>query len=191
MFMHSIGRMIGRCLIGMVTWGIGLCALIGCAASAPAFPVTEGFRCEADALCDGERFSGTLTRETSGALRWEMTAPASVSGWTFLWDGEALTLNLQGLSYVIDPAAMPDTAPVRVLTTAADAIARMDRQSGPAAAADGTGRTVGDCSAGTFTLSSDPATGFWRTLSVPESGVEIRFSAFAATEAPPPEPSAG
>lgn len=180
--MHTIGKMIGRLWIGMCLWGIGLCALFGCAASAPAFPVTEHFRCEADVRLGEQTFSGTLTRAAAGTLKWEINAPASVSGWTFLWDGETLTLSVPGLSYAVEAAALPETAPARVLLTALDAVARLDRQTGTVAAADGAGRTVGTCSAGTFTLLSDPDTGFLRALSVPEQGVEIRFSAFAGID---------
>ena len=116
--MQTIGRTVGRVFIGMCLWGIGLCVLFGCAASAPAFPVTEHFRCEADVVCGGERFSGTLVRGAAGTLRWEMTAPESVRGCAFGWDGEALTLTAQGLSFAVEPTSLPETAPVRVLLSA-------------------------------------------------------------------------
>ena len=164
----------------MCLWGIGLCALFGCAASAPAFPVIEHFRCEADVQLSEQTFTGTLTRAAAGTLKWEMNAPASVSGWVFLWDGEAVTLSVQGLSASVEPAALPETAPVWVMATALDTVARMDR-SGTVAAADGAVRTVGECSAGSFVLLSDPETGFLRSLSVPERTLTIRFSAFAET----------
>ena len=179
--MRTIGKAIGRWIMWMCLWGIGLCVLIGCAASAPAFPVIEEFRCEAAIELSGQTFSGTLTRASAGTLTFEMTAPDSVSGWTFRFDGEAVTLTLQGLSYAVEPAALPNTAPVRVLATALDAVARTDRKTAPVAAADGVGRTVGRCSAGSFVLLSDPKTGFLRELSVPEALLEIRFSAFSET----------
>lgn len=180
--MQTIGRTVGRVFIGMCLWGIGLCVLFGCAASAPAFPVTEHFRCEADVVCGGERFSGTLMRGAAGTLRWEMTAPESVRGCAFGWDGEALTLTAQGLSFAVEPTSLPETAPVRVLLSALDAVALTDRQTAPIAASDGAARTAGRCSAGSFVLLSDPATGALRALSVPERAVEIRFSAFAKTD---------
>ena len=179
--MHTIGKTIGRFFIGTCLWGIGLCALVGCAASAPAFPVTEGFRCEADVCLSGETYSGTLTRAAAGTLTWEMTAPASVRGWIFRVDGETVTLSVQGLSYAVEPASLPETAPVRVLATALDAVTRMDRRAGTVAAEDGAGRTVGTCSAGSFVLVSDFDTGCLRSMSLPERGMEIRFSAFSKT----------
>ena len=180
--MRTIGKSVGRGILWMCLWGIGLCALFGCAASAPAFPVTEPFRCEAAVRLSGQTFSGTLTRVAAGTLTFEMNVPPSLCGWTLRFDGETVTLSMQGLSYEVEPAGLPDTSPVRVLATALDAIARQDPPTAPVADADGAGRTVGTCSAGTFVLLSDPDTGFLRSLSVPEQSLTIRFSAFARTE---------
>jgi len=177
--MHTIGKTIGR-IIGLSLWGIGLCALFGCAASAPAFPVTGDFRCEAQVNLQGQTYCGTLTRAAAGTLTFELNAPESVRGWTFRLDGETVTLTLQALSYTVDPAAMPAAAPVRVLVSALDTVARME-PGVTVTAADGAGRTAGSCSAGTFVLSSDPETGFLRALTVSEAGLDIRFSAFTVT----------
>ena len=166
-------------------WGIGLAILTGCAVAAPAFPVTESFSCRADVSLEGQAVGGTLTRSAAGTLRWELDTPASLAGWTLSADGEGLTLELGELSYSVEADAMPAAAPVRVLMTALDAVSRRDGETETTAAEDG-GRTVGACSAGAFVLVSDNETGALRSLSVPECGLTIRFSAFAASAASDP-----
>ena len=64
---------------------------------------------------------GHLTRLTTGTLSLDIDEPETLKGMTMQWDGETVSVKMYGLSFGLDPAAVPETALGRSLLAALDA----------------------------------------------------------------------
>lgn len=67
------------------------------------------------------RVKGHLTRMSAGTLKMEFTEPATLNGMSMEWDGETISVKYAGLSFGVDPAAVPESALGKGLLDALDA----------------------------------------------------------------------
>lgn len=81
-------------------------------------PVTTGFECDADLTYRDMQVKGHLTRLTTGTLTLDIDEPETLKGMTMQWDGETVSVKMYGLSFGLDPAAVPETALGRSLLAA-------------------------------------------------------------------------
>lgn len=58
---------------------------------------------------------------SAGTLKMEFTEPATLNGMSMEWDGETSRSKLAGLSFGVDPAAVPESALGKGLLDALDA----------------------------------------------------------------------
>lgn len=141
-------------------------------------PVTTGFECDVDVQYQDMDVKGHLTRTSAGTLRMDVTEPATLNGLTMEWDGNDITLKLHGLSFGVNPDAIPQSALGKSMLEAFDAALGI-RGSGKVTK-DGVS-TTGQSAAGQFELTSDPDTGALLTLKIPSSELTATFSNFQMT----------
>ena len=135
-----------------------------------AQPVTDGFTC-AVAIDYGElSLKGQLSRMTDGRLLATFTEPSSLSGVAISWDGEEMAMELGGLCVPVNADNVPQSALVKSLLGVLTA-ELVDGEVGH----DGVTYS-GEIDGKTYTVTCDETTGFIRTLSVPQDGLEVTFS---------------
>lgn len=138
-------------------------------------PVTAGFECDMDVQYRDMDVKGHLTRQTAGTLRMEVTEPASLNGLSMEWNGENVQLRLHGLSFDVDPSAIPQSALGKGILGALDTALGLheDRTVTEEGVA-----TKGSSLDGEFTLVSDPETGSLLSLTIPSLELTAQFSNF-------------
>lgn len=147
--------------------------------TAEVAPVGNDFTCTIAAEYKDMKLAGTLVRQTTGMLKLTFTEPDSLAGVTSLWDGETVQLQLDGMSFSVDPDAVPESALGEELIAALDAAVR-----GEGAATRENGQLVirGTGSNGDYVLTCDPDTGVPQTLSVPALPLTVTFSGLQRTK---------
>lgn len=139
-------------------------------------PVTTGFECDADLTYRDMQVKGHLTRLTTGTLTLDIDEPETLKGMTMQWDGETVSVKMYGLSFGLDPAAVPETALGRSLLAALDAALH---PSGEGKVTENGLVTNGEAAGGTFTITSDPETGSLLSLELPSAQLKATFTNFA------------
>ena len=101
-------RFFGLCLALLMA--LLLCTACNSQNKNPEKPVTTGFACDVDMTYQDMRVKGHLTRMSAGTLKMEFTEPATLNGMSMEWDGETISVKYAGLSFGVDPAAVPESA---------------------------------------------------------------------------------
>ena len=112
-------RFFGLCLALLMA--LLLCTACNSQNKNPEKPVTTGFACDVDMTYQDMRVKGHLTRMSAGTLKMEFTEPATLNGMSMEWDGETISVKYAGLSFGVDPAAVPESALGKGLLDALDA----------------------------------------------------------------------
>ncbi len=156
--------------------GVWLCCLlmlllVGCAAGrGEVEPITDGFTCRAIIEYRELSLDTKLICLDSGKLYLTFNAPSSLSGITLAWDGQAMTMELGGISIDIAENKVPESALIKGLmhVLTADADSGTLSKEGYVL----TGETEGMA----YTLVCDPTTGLPRSLSVPDNELYATFT---------------
>ena len=138
-------------------------------------PVTAGFECDMDVQYRDMEVKGHLTRQTAGTLLLEVTEPATLNGLSMEWDGENVQLRLHGLSFDVDPSAIPQSALGKGILGALDTALGLHEDR--TVTEEGVS-TKGSTLDGEFTLVSDPETGNLLSLTIPSLELTAQFSNF-------------
>lgn len=141
-------------------------------------PVSTGFECDVDLTYGQLNVQGHLTRLSAGTLTLDLTAPQTLNGLSMQWDGETISLKMHGLSFGLDPAAIPETALGKSLLEALDAIQLPGSGNPDSTLTDEGVLTRGNSTAGSFEFLSDPETGSLLSLKVPDANLTATFSNF-------------
>ncbi len=157
------------------TVGVAACAAGGGKGGAET-PVTTGFECDADLTYRDMQVKGHLTRLTTGTLTLDVTEPETLKGMTMQWDGETVSVKMYGLSFGVDPAAVPQTALGKSLLAALDAALH---PAGEGQVTESGLVTSGEAAGGSFTITSDPETGSLLALEIPSAELKATFSNFS------------
>lgn len=118
---------------------------------------------------------------SAGTLKMEFTEPATLNGMSMEWDGETISVKYAGLSFGVDPAAVPESALGKGLLDALDA---GFRSGGEGQMTDKGLSVTGQSVNGQFEMLSDPQTGQLLSLKIPELKVAATFSNFQIAEEP-------
>ena len=152
----------------------------GCRQTTPAAePVGSGFTCRIYADYKDIDVEGTLVRQTAGTLKLTFSAPESLAGMTAVWDGEAVELQMSGMSFSVDAATVPEGALGEEIVAVLDAAIRGD---GERTQEDGKLIVRGSGHNGAYELVCDAKTGVPLSLSVPSIPLAVTFSNFKQTE---------
>ncbi len=151
-----------------------MCAMLlggcGSGSSKPVQPVTDGFSCRMEATYGDMTVAGTLTCPDKETLRLQFEQPASLSGVTLGYDGAGITMELAGMSLRLDPEKVPQSALIRLLASVLAATPSGGQWTDEGYAVTG---QIGDRA---YTLVFDAATGMPDQLSVPEDGLQAKFT---------------
>lgn len=139
-------------------------------------PVTIGFSCDVEVQYEEMNVKGHLTRSSAGTLIFDVTEPKTLNGLSMQWNGENITLKLHGLSFGVDPDAVPQSALGKNILSVLDAALGV-RESGELT--DEGLITKGSSSSGEFEIISDPETGSLIKLTIPSVGLTAKFSSFS------------
>lgn len=159
-------RMIALCFVFFTI-------LTGCNQKKVIEPVSVDFVCEFRAQYNNLTTTGTLTRRTAGTLLLEFSTPENLADLSAEWDGEKVTLKYMGLSYDIDPKALPENALGEGLITAFDAALRGE---GKREEADGKVTVSGLSGNAEYTYVYDAKSGTPLSLSVPSLPLNVTFT---------------
>ena len=157
------------------TVGVAACAAGGGKGGAER-PVTTGFECDADLTYRDMQVKGHLTRLTTGTLTLDIDEPETLKGMTMQWDGETVSVKMYGLSFGVDPAAVPQTALGKSLLAALDAALH---PAGEGQVTESGLVTSGEAAGGSFTITSDPETGSLLALEIPSAELKATFTNFS------------
>lgn len=168
-------RLLGLCLALLTA--VLVCTACNSSANEPEKPVTTGFECDVNMTYQDMQVKGHLTRESAGTLQITFTEPAGLDGMSMQWDGENVTMKMGGISFGVDPSAIPQSALGKGLLDALDAGFRSSEsgqmtEKGLA--------TTGDSVNGQFEILSDPENGQLLSMQIPELNVAATFSNFKA-----------
>ena len=155
-------RFFGLCLALLMA--LLLCTACNSQNKNPEKPVTTGFACDVDMTYQDMRVKGHLTRMSAGTLKMEFTEPATLNGMSMEWDGETISVKYAGLSFGVDPAAVPESALGKGLLDALDA---GFRSGGEGQMTDKGLSVTGQSVNGQFEMLSDPQTGQLLSLKIP------------------------
>ena len=172
-------RFFGLCLALLTA--LLLCTACHSQSQNPEKPVTTGFACDVDMTYQDMRVKGRLTRMSAGTLKMEFTEPATLNGMSMEWDGETISVKYAGLSFGVDPTAVPESALGKGLLDALDA---GFRSGGEGRMTDKSLSVTGQSVNGQFEMLSDPQTGQLLSLKIPELKVAAAFSNFQITGEP-------
>ena len=172
-------RFFGLCLALLTA--LLLCTACHSQSQNPEKPVTTGFACDVDMTYQDMRVKGRLTRMSAGTLKMEFTEPATLNGMSMEWDGETISVKYAGLSFGVDPTAVPESALGKGLLDALDA---GFRSGGEGRMTDKGLSVTGQSVNGQFEMLSDPQTGQLLSLKIPELKVAAAFSNFQITGEP-------
>ena len=164
-----------------------VCAVLACfvlllsscshGAAGTTAPTFTGFSCKDDIAYRDMKVKGRLSRVSAGTLTLEIEEPSTLSGMKLSWDGEQVRVNMLGLSVELDPADIPASALGSALVDTLDTALRVQDQ---AVFSDGVMKLDGECAAGSYTVTSDPATGALLTVAVPDLELRASFADFTA-----------
>lgn len=149
--------------------------LAGCKQTPAAEPVGSGFTCQIQADYKDLDVKGTLVRQTAGTLKLAFSAPESLSGMTALWNGESVELQMNGMSFSVDPATVPESALGEEIVAVLDAAIRGE---GDRTQKDGKLFIRGNGDNGAYELVCDAETGVPLSLSVPSIPLAVTFFDF-------------
>ena len=155
--------------------GLALCAILlltGCRSQQAAEPVSHDFSCTVQAVYRELAVEGTLTRTSAGTLTLVFSEPPTLDGLTARWDGETVTLSMYGMSFSVDPAAVPESALGEELLAAFDSALRGE---GEQRIENGKRIVSGNGANGAYTLVFDAASGVPLSLSVPSLPLTATF----------------
>ncbi len=150
-----------------------LCGMLGgCTSKHPdntAQPVTVGFSCRTIIQYHELELQAQLSRQESGKLLLAFSLPKALDGVVLGWNGEAMTMELAGMSVTVPTDRVPQGALIQRLL-----------QVLCASPSDGTVTDEGYVMTGeidgeAYTLVCDPQTGLPRSLSVPTEELEATF----------------
>lgn len=144
-----------------------------------AEPVGVDFTCRIQADYKDMDVEGTLIRQTAGMLKLTFSAPESLAGMTAVWDGESVGLEMNGLSFSVDPATVPESALGEEIVAVLDAAIRGD---GERTQEDDKLIIRGNGNNGAYELVCDAQTGVPLSLSVPSIPLSVTFSNFKQTK---------
>ena len=149
--------------------------LAGCDQTPAAEPVGSGFTCRIQAEYKDLDVKGVLVRQSAGTLKLEFSAPESLAGMTALWDGDSVELQMNGMSFSVDPATVPESAMGEEIVAVLDAAVRGE---GDRTQKDGKLFVCGNGNNGAYELVCDAETGQPLSLSVPSLPLTVTFSDF-------------
>ncbi len=150
-------------------WLAGL-TLLGCGKKvSTAKPVTTGFSCDVSAQFRGMTVKGTLTRQTDGVLRVQLTEPPTLRDVAVSWDGQMMTMALGGVNIPVDAAKVPQGALVRQVLSALTASPTDSKTTAEGALFTGT------VDGKEYTIVCAPDTGLIRSLSIPQDALTVSF----------------
>ncbi len=150
--------------------------LTGCRGVTATQPISEGFTCAMQATYRDLKVSGTLTRDGAGRLGLTFDEPSTLKGLTVRWDGETVTLSLGGMSFSVNPDAVPERALGEEIVSAFDTALRGE---GKRTTENGKLTVEGNGPNGAYTLAFDAETGEPLSLSVPALPLAATFSNFS------------
>lgn len=156
----------------LVTGWICLVLLSGCGSSSakPTQPVTDGFSCRMEATYGDMTVAGTLTCPGGRTLRLQFEQPTSLSGVTLGYDGGGISMELAGMSLRLDSEKVPQSALIRLL---ADVLSAVPADGQPT---DAGYAVTGQLDDRAYTLVFDADTGMPDCLSIPEEGLQAKFT---------------
>lgn len=137
-------------------------------------PVSTGFECDVSLTYRDMDVKGHLTRLTAGTLVMDITEPKSLEGMSMKWDGQTISVSMYGISFGVDPDAIPETALGKSILDALDGVPA----DGDRTVTDEGVMTKGDAAGGEFTFISDPETGNLLSLTIPSVNLTAAFSNF-------------
>ncbi|MDD2361815.1 MAG: hypothetical protein PHH84_02480 [Oscillospiraceae bacterium] len=138
-------------------------------------PIMIGFSCNIEAKYDEMNIKGYLTRSAAGTLRFDIDEPETLNGLSMQWDGNEISIKLNGISFNVEPDNIPQSALGKCILGALDSALGV-RDAGELT--DEGLLTKGVSSAGEFEIISDPATGSLLNLKMPSVKLEAKFSDF-------------
>ena len=137
-------------------------------------PVSTGFECDVSLTYRDMDVKGHLTRLTAGTLVMDITEPQTLEGMSMKWDGQTISVNMYGLSFGVDPEAIPETALGKSILDSLDGVTA----DGERIVTDEGVLTKGNAAGGEFTFVSDPETGNLLSLTIPSVNLTATFSNF-------------
>lgn len=137
-------------------------------------PVSTGFECDVSLTYRDMDVKGHLTRLTAGTLVMDITEPKTLEGMSMKWDGQTISVNMYGLSFGVDPEAIPETALGKSILDALDSVPA----DGDRTVTDEGVLTKGTAAGGEFTFISDAETGNLLSLTIPSVNLTATFSNF-------------
>ena len=159
-----------RWVIPLTVWLVAVCLIAGCGTPSSAPPVTDGFTCHAAMQYREMAVEGELTCTTDGGATLSFILPKSLQGVTLGWDGDAMTMELGGMSLTVPPEKVPESALIRCLLAALTA-------SHPEGSLTDSGYVIeGEAEGVAYTLVCDPTSGLPLSLSVPDEELEAVFT---------------
>lgn len=148
---------------------VGWLTCCGCRAAAP--PVATGFSCRIEARSPQAAFCADLQRGARGSLWLCCTEPASLAGLIVTANGGYVTLCEDGKTVTLPQTTFSEETPFLWVLRVLDAVAACDKPTG--------GTVEGFCGKEAYVLRYDTATGAVTSLTVPEKGLTVTFSASA------------
>lgn len=160
----------------LTAFSLLLCA--GCSShpAAQEPPAVTGFSCDADVSYQDMHVKGKLTRMEEGSLTLALTEPETLDGLTMKWNGEAISFELYGMSFGVDPEAIPESALGQSIVNALDAVEQSEAAA--STAEDGSAVVSGSSVSGEFELTFDPDSGQLLSLRFPDLDMNATFSNF-------------
>lgn len=156
-----------------------LAVLSGCRFSTKtAAPIAVDFTCQFRAQYENMTAAGTLTRHTAGTLKLDFFEPETLSDITVEWDGEDTRLKYKGLSFRVDPDAIPESALGNELITVFDAALRGE---GDCRTEKGIATLRGSENGTAYVYTYDVTSGVPISLSVPSIPLSVTFSEVQAS----------
>ncbi len=143
-------------------------------------PVTTGFSCDVEVKYQEMDVKGHLTRSSAGTLVFDINEPESLNGLSMQWNGDTITLKLHGISFGVDPAAIPQSALGQCILGVLDGA--LGTHDGSTVTDEGL-VTKGSSASGEFEIVSDPETGNLLKLRMPSAGLTATFLNFKLTSA--------
>ena len=160
-------RIYGAFLV-MVT--VLLC-LSGCGKKSTIQPITDGFTAQATIRYKEMDVAGQFSCSADGRVNMTFSLPKTLDGVTLGWNGSEMQMRLGGMTIAVSEDSMPDGGLIRCLTRV---LASVKPQEGKR---EGVDYVIGGEMDGTaYTLVCDVATGFPKSLSVPDEQLEVTFA---------------
>ena len=145
--------------------------LCGCGTKSRIDPITDGFTAAATIRYKEMDVAGQFSCSSDGRVNMTFSLPKTLDGVTLGWNGSEMQMRLGGMTIAVSEDSMPDGGLIRCLTRV---LASVKPQEGKREGAD---YVIGGEMDGTaYTLVCDVATGFPKSLSVPDEQLEVTFA---------------